>query len=123
MDIAGLPGRGGDCILLRALHKPLHNILPTMPNKPDGCCHGRGREFESRRPRHSFQKSYADVDETNEGAKGCIFAPFLCPQRLRVSYAPRCCKSETDVPGSTGENMSESTAACAACFAGVIACV
>jgi len=21
------------------------------------CCHGRGREFESRRPRHSFQKT------------------------------------------------------------------
>jgi len=80
MDIAGLPGRGGDCILLRALHKPLHNILPTMPNKPDGCCHGRGREFESRRPRHSFRKSYANFDETNEGAKRHIFAPFLCPQ-------------------------------------------
>ena len=37
MDIADLPGRGGDCILLRALHKLLHKILPTMPNKPDGC--------------------------------------------------------------------------------------
>jgi len=96
-------------------------LIPLSPTSE--FCHGRGREFESRRPRHSFRKSYVDFDQTNEGAKGCIFAPFLCPQRLRVSYAPRCCKSETDVPGSTGENMSESTAACAACFAGVIACV
>jgi hypothetical protein len=57
-----------------ALRKPLHKILPTMPNKPDGCrllptypldsvesdkgitnYHGRGREFEFRRRRHSFQ--------------------------------------------------------------------
>jgi hypothetical protein len=30
-------------------------------------CHGRGREFESRRPRHSFQKSCPDFSETKEG--------------------------------------------------------
>ena len=129
MDIAGLPGRGGDCILLRALHKPLHNILPTMPNKPDGCCHGRGREFESRRPRHSFRKSYANFDETNGVQKDTFLHPFCVLSTeaslpsLRVSYAQLCCKSETDVPVSTEENTSESTAACAACFAGVIACV
>ena len=29
-----------------------------------GRCHGRGREFESRRPRHSFQNTYADFGET-----------------------------------------------------------
>ena len=71
------------------------NYITTLAVTADG------REFESRRPRHSFQKRYADVDETNEGAKGCIFGPFLCPQRLHVSYAPRCCKSETDVPAGT----------------------
>jgi len=38
-------------------------------------CHGRGREFESRRPRHSFQKSCFDFVETNEGAKGHV-CPF-----------------------------------------------
>ena len=42
-------------------------------------CHGRGREFESRRPRHSFQKSCTNFAATNEGAKGCIFAPLLHP--------------------------------------------
>ena len=42
-------------------------------------CHGRGREFESRRPRHSFQKGFTSFTATNVGAKGCIFAPFLHP--------------------------------------------
>src|SRR6266704_1650162 len=42
-------------------------------------CHGRGRGFESRRPRHSFQRVCANFTETNEGAKRCIFAPFLHP--------------------------------------------
>ena len=42
-------------------------------------CHGRGRGFESRRPRHSFQKSSSNFVETNEGAKGCVSAPFLRP--------------------------------------------
>ena len=54
-------------------------LIPLSPTSE--FCHGRGREFESRRPRHSFRKSYVDFDQTNEGAKGCIFAPFLCPQR------------------------------------------
>jgi len=40
-------------------------------------CHGRGREFESRRPRHTFQKSCTNFNETNKGAKGCILAPLL----------------------------------------------
>src|ERR1700738_1289834 len=30
------------------------SYITTLP------CHGRGREFESRRPRHSFQKSCSD---------------------------------------------------------------
>ena len=42
---ACLPGRGGNLFVpyhgaskaAEALHKPLHKILPTMPNKPDGC--------------------------------------------------------------------------------------
>src|SRR5438132_12201029 len=42
-------------------------------------CHGRGREFESRRPRHSFQKSCTNFAATNEGAKGHVFALFLHP--------------------------------------------
>jgi len=41
-------------------------------------CHDRGREVESRRPRHSFQKSYADFIETIEGTKKPRFAPILC---------------------------------------------
>jgi hypothetical protein len=44
-------------------------------------CHPmrRGSEFESRRLRHSLQKSCPDFSETKEGAKGCNFAPFLHP--------------------------------------------
>jgi hypothetical protein len=34
----------------RVSFKLLQNLFPQR-------CHGRGREFESRRPRHSFQKS------------------------------------------------------------------
>src|SRR6202047_5034251 len=45
----------------------------------DPACQGRGREFESRRPRHSFQKSCSNFVATNEGAKGHVFAPFLHP--------------------------------------------
>jgi len=40
-------------------------------------CHGRGREFESRRPRHSFQKSCIDFSETIEDPKGQVFVPFF----------------------------------------------
>jgi len=46
--------------LSQALNNSLNKTLPTMPNRPDGCCHGRGREFESRRARHSFQKGRSD---------------------------------------------------------------
>jgi hypothetical protein len=45
-------------------------LVRTLP------CHGRGRGFESRRPRHSFQKSLADFTKTIEGAKTARFAPF-----------------------------------------------
>ena len=34
------------------------DYIKTLP------CHGRGREFESRRPRHSSQKTCMDFDET-----------------------------------------------------------
>ena len=53
----------------------------------------------------------------------CVLSTEASLPSLRVSYAQLCSKSETDVPVSTEENTSESTAACAACFAGVIACV
>ena len=43
----------------------------------DGACHGRGREFESRRPRHSFQKGCKDFVETIEDPKGHVFVPFF----------------------------------------------
>src|ERR1700676_370599 len=46
-------------------------LVRTLP------CHGRGREFESRRPRHSFQSTCADFGETIEDPKGHVFAPFL----------------------------------------------
>ena len=42
-------------------------------------CHGRGRGFEPRRPRHSFQKTYLESAETKEGAKGHRFVSLLCP--------------------------------------------
>ena len=32
-------------------------------------CHGRGREFESRRPRHSFQSTCSKLGFSNVGTK------------------------------------------------------
>src|SRR5882724_7854400 len=51
----------------------------SVSYRKNNSCHGRGREFESRRPRHSFQKSCTNFAATNEGAKGHVFAPFLHP--------------------------------------------
>jgi hypothetical protein len=53
-------------------------------------CHGRGRGFEPRRPRHTFQKTYAEWVETREGAKGHRFVPLLCPFRSELRrYLPQ----------------------------------
>jgi hypothetical protein len=46
---------------------------------PASVCHGRGRGFEPRRPRHTFQKSSLEWAETIEGAKGHRFMSLLCP--------------------------------------------
>ena len=54
-----------------------------------GRCHGRGREFESRRLRHSFEKNYADFIETVGDAKRARFAPFLCPFSAARSFLSR----------------------------------
>jgi len=83
------------------LHKSLHTNKPTEPNEPNscrqppplpidsarpsGCCHGRGRGFESRRPRHSFQKSCSDFAGTIEDPKGHVFAPFFVSLLARSS--------------------------------------
>ena len=85
-------------------HNPTHSSRPLVrfsatyaafgsPRSLVSCCktynrcHGRGREFESRRPRHSFQKSCTKFNETNGGAKGHVFAPFLHPfSSIRVVF-------------------------------------
>ena len=51
-------------------------------------CHGRGRGFESRRPRHSFQKSCPTFTETFEDPKGHIFVPFLVSLFRAVGRMP-----------------------------------
>ena len=92
-------------------------------------CHGRGREFESRRPRHSFQKSCTNFAATNEGAKGHVLAPFLHPFSLiRAVFTGSAFHRFDHSYASAVEFVSEAktsarTAACAACFAGEIACV
>ncbi len=48
-------------------------LVRTLP------CHGRGRGFESRRPRHSFQRVCANFTETNEGAKRVHFCTLFAP--------------------------------------------
>ena len=76
----------------RGVCKSLKNLM-VVP------CHGRGRGFEPRRPRHTFQMSSLEWAETIGGAKGHRFVSLLpfcalfyrefppgshppCPQRL-----------------------------------------
>ena len=87
-------------------------------------CHGRGRGFESRRPRS--QKSCTDFVETIEDPKGHVFVPFLFVPLPRTSscvlhfpHAER--RPAADTPFASLANTSDNTAACAACLAGVIA--
>jgi hypothetical protein len=40
------------------------------------CGHGRGSGFDSGRPCHWFQKSFASFAQTNERANGHVFAAF-----------------------------------------------
>src|SRR6266436_9280959 len=41
-------------------------------------CHGRGREFESRRPRHSFQTTCMDFDESQREVQKETSRRLLC---------------------------------------------
>ena len=88
-------------------------------------CHGRGRGFESRRPRHSFQRSCFNFGQTIEDAKRpCVAAlsrPFCA---LFFCYmAAASCVVEPDDSEVSEEKTNDSTAACASCFAGLIAWV
>ncbi len=57
-------------------------------------CHGRGRGFESRRPRHSFQKTCTGFSETIEDPKGHVFVPLFVSlfarPLLALSIPSRC---------------------------------
>jgi hypothetical protein len=60
-------------------------------------CHGRGREFESRRPRHSFQGTCMDFDEPNGGVQKDTLCRPLCtlfsarPELFSATHViPRC---------------------------------
>ena len=88
-------------------------------------CHGRGREFESRRPRHSFQRSCFNFGQTIEDAKrprvAALSRPFCA---LFVCYmAAASCVVEPNDSEVSEEKTNDSTAACASCFAGLIAWV
>jgi hypothetical protein len=74
-------------------------------------CHGRGRAFESRRPRHSFQKRYATFAEISL----CLF--FGASYVTCVS-----CPAKRDPPFAPEQETSDTTATCAAWFAGATDC-
>ena len=73
-------------------------LVRTLP------CHGRGREFESRRPRHSFQKSCTDFDDTIENPEGTFRALFVSLYliarepviRMSTNLLALCCQSGLD---------------------------
>ncbi len=86
-------------------------------------CHGRDREFESRRPRS--QKSYTNFSKTNEGAGRHKSAPVThCPHSPSLvsagSWSP---EDQNPCSAPLDQNTNDKTPACAACFAGVFACV
>ena len=54
-------------------------VCKSLKNLKREDCHGRGRGFEPRRPRHTFQKSSLEWAETTEGAKGHRFVSFSRP--------------------------------------------
>jgi len=91
-------------------------------------CYGRGREFESRRPRHSFQKSCSDFTQSTEDPKGHVFVPFgvllaHSSRRKTCHAAALADDADSEVPVASCEKTNDSTAAGAACLAGVIAWV
>jgi hypothetical protein len=94
-------------------------LVRTLP------CHGRGREFESRRPRHSFQRSCFNFGQTIEDAKrprvAALSRPF-CALFFCYMAAASCVVEPNDSEVSE-EKTNDSTAACASCFAGLIAWV
>src|SRR6266446_9665120 len=86
-------------------------------------CHGRGRGFESRRPRHSFQKSCTDFTQAIEDAKGPRVASFSRPFLHFFSSRDGCCVVAPNCSELSEDKTNDSTAACASCFAGLIAYV
>src|SRR6202049_5374495 len=54
-------------------------------------CHGRGREFESRRPRHFFSDTYRIGSIPAQAQKGTTkaLAPGPCGVYLRLDFATR----------------------------------
>jgi hypothetical protein len=103
---------------------PQHAVSCAIFNDLSGC-HGRGREFESRRPRHSFQRSCFNFGQTIEDAKrprvAALSRPF-CALFFCYMAAASCVVEPNDSEVSE-EKTNDSTAACASCFAGLIAWV
>src|ERR1700674_2380658 len=96
----------------------IDDLLEQMTARREASCHGRGREFESRRPRHSFQKRCTDFDETIEDPKGHVFVPFfgsLFARPIPVLGGPHAAtRPDTDsgdVAFASHENTNDKTAA------------
>jgi hypothetical protein len=64
-------GRGGEFFLDILFHR--------IGYCPPLYCHGRGRRFESRRPRHAFQKSYLESAESIGVQKSRRYVSLLHP--------------------------------------------
>ena len=86
-------------------------LVRTLP------CHGRGRGFESRRPRHSFQALALVLTKPSRAQKGTFSCPFLCPfSPVPVSprpfpYPATSPDDDCDVPFASCENTKDKTAA------------
>ena len=81
-DLAGWNSRASDtgqqestviAGFLKPIAKQAGDVVQLVRTLP---CHGRGREFESRRPRHSFQRVRRISLKPSRARKGHVSRPF-----------------------------------------------
>ncbi len=107
----GVSGRSGS--------HPLRLVSISYEFLP--CCHDRGRGFEPRRPRHTFQRTYLEMAESKRTQKGHAFVSSKSHVRAAAPALPAFFIYSPE--SALRANTNDMTAACAAYLAGVIACV
>ena len=90
-----------------------------------GRCHGRGREFESRRPRHSFQRVIGRGTEPSTDGKRSVCPPFSSPcfRSNRKSDRKAANTSQRQFTRGAAFVATKATAACPAPILSSLTCL